>query len=122
MVRPYVLDGEAEVEQATGGVSLPIGPCHLTDEVTEAAIQLGCRAVEDVLLQRDDVFSTWRKATTDRKWIKFASKNPTVAKSQNRSGAEQRTRVPEPALSAGCDCLHWTHLFQASTPRRHFSL
>lgn len=45
-----LLDAEAEVEQAVGGVGLSIGPFQLPDEATEAVAQLSCGALKNVLL------------------------------------------------------------------------
>lgn len=46
-----LLDAEAEVEQAVGGVGLSVGSFHLIDEATEAVAQLSSGALENILLQ-----------------------------------------------------------------------
>lgn len=46
-----LLDAEAEVEHAVGGVGLSVGSFHLIDEATEAVAQLSSGALENILLQ-----------------------------------------------------------------------
>ena len=43
-----LLYAEAEVEQAVGGVLLPVRSFHLSDETTEALAQLSRRAAKNV--------------------------------------------------------------------------
>lgn len=50
MCRSHLLNAEAEVEQAVGGVRLSIRPFHLSDEAREAAVQFRCGAVKNILL------------------------------------------------------------------------
>ena len=45
-----LLDAEAEVEQAVGGVRLPVGSFQLSDEATEAVAQLSSGALKNILL------------------------------------------------------------------------
>ena len=50
-VKSYLLQTQAQVEQAVWGVALSVGALHLTDEATEAEAQFGRGALEHVLLQ-----------------------------------------------------------------------
>lgn len=47
-----LLDVEADVEEAVGGVRPAVGAFHLRHEASEALAQLGRRALQDVLAQR----------------------------------------------------------------------
>lgn len=46
-----LLDAEAEVEQAVGGVWLSVGSFHLIDEATETIAQFSSGALKNILLQ-----------------------------------------------------------------------
>lgn len=45
-----LLDAEAEVEEAVGGVRLSVGSFQLSDEATEAVAQLSSGALKNILL------------------------------------------------------------------------
>lgn len=64
-----LLNAEAEVEEAVGGVRLSIGSFHLTDERTKTVAQLSRGAAENILLQLYG--ASWNQDIGSQQWTKF---------------------------------------------------